>query len=138
MTTSTAATLEKKVVRPTPELSLLVVDDDRDYRESLIALLKRQGFVVVGVASCAQARARLQEQTFDGVLVNDYRGGDDSMGYHADDEPELGPHAPHDVIDDRLLSHPSRSGAADEQSANPALHVYVHESPLHPVTFAFV
>jgi alkylated DNA repair dioxygenase AlkB len=27
---------------------------------------------------------------FDHVLVNRYRGGDDSMGMHADDEPELG------------------------------------------------
>lgn len=35
---------------------------------------------------------------FDAVLVNDYRDGNDSMGYHADDEPELGPAAPHDVL----------------------------------------
>jgi hypothetical protein len=27
---------------------------------------------------------------FNSVLLNRYRGGDDSMGYHADDEPELG------------------------------------------------
>jgi alkylated DNA repair dioxygenase AlkB len=29
--------------------------------------------------------------TFNSVLVNLYRDGQDSMGYHADDEPELGP-----------------------------------------------
>lgn len=29
--------------------------------------------------------------SFNHVLVNRYRGGDDSMGMHADDEPELGP-----------------------------------------------
>lgn len=29
---------------------------------------------------------------FNAVLVNYYRGGSDSMGAHADDEPELGPH----------------------------------------------
>lgn len=29
--------------------------------------------------------------TFNSVLVNHYRNGDDSMGWHADDEPELGP-----------------------------------------------
>jgi alkylated DNA repair dioxygenase AlkB len=28
---------------------------------------------------------------FNSVLVNLYRSGDDSMGWHADDEPELGP-----------------------------------------------
>lgn len=30
-------------------------------------------------------------QSFDGVLLNCYRHGQDSMGWHADDEPELGP-----------------------------------------------
>jgi alkylated DNA repair dioxygenase AlkB len=29
--------------------------------------------------------------TLDGVLLNLYRDGRDSMGWHADDEPELGP-----------------------------------------------
>ncbi|MCC4265024.1 alpha-ketoglutarate-dependent dioxygenase AlkB [Oceanimonas baumannii] len=29
-------------------------------------------------------------QPFDGVLLNLYRNGNDSMGWHADDEPELG------------------------------------------------
>jgi len=38
-------------------------------------------------------RARLEEQTqtpFNSVLCNYYRDGNDSMGLHADDEPELG------------------------------------------------
>lgn len=35
---------------------------------------------------------------FGSVLVNEYRGGRDSMGWHADDEPELGPRAPDDVL----------------------------------------
>jgi alkylated DNA repair dioxygenase AlkB len=38
--------------------------------------------------------ARVREGTgaaFNHVLVNRYRSGDDSMGLHADDEPELGP-----------------------------------------------
>ncbi|MFM7126496.1 MAG: alpha-ketoglutarate-dependent dioxygenase AlkB family protein, partial [Actinomycetota bacterium] len=30
-------------------------------------------------------------QVFNSVLVNLYRDGNDSMGWHADDEPELGP-----------------------------------------------
>ncbi len=29
---------------------------------------------------------------FNAVLLNGYRDGQDSMGWHADDEPELGPH----------------------------------------------
>jgi alkylated DNA repair dioxygenase AlkB len=29
---------------------------------------------------------------FNSVLLNFYRDGDDAMGWHADDEPELGPH----------------------------------------------
>lgn len=35
---------------------------------------------------------------FNTVLVNLYRDGDDSMGEHSDDEPELGPAAPDDVL----------------------------------------
>ena len=31
------------------------------------------------------------EVSFDSVLLNFYRGGQDSMGWHSDDEPELGP-----------------------------------------------
>jgi alkylated DNA repair dioxygenase AlkB len=39
-------------------------------------------------------RTRLRDeldQDFNAVLVNHYRDGTDSMGWHADDEPELGP-----------------------------------------------
>ncbi len=35
---------------------------------------------------------------FNTVLANLYRDGRDSMGWHADDEPELGPAAPDDVL----------------------------------------
>ncbi|MFT4543244.1 MAG: alkylated DNA repair dioxygenase AlkB [Planctomycetota bacterium] len=41
-----------------------------------------------------ELRARLSEQTgidFNCVLANLYRDGNDSVGWHADDEPELGP-----------------------------------------------
>ncbi|MDI3290203.1 alpha-ketoglutarate-dependent dioxygenase AlkB [Polyangium sp. 15x6] len=41
----------------------------------------------------AALRARVEAaagSTFNSVLVNHYRDGDDSMGKHADDEPELG------------------------------------------------
>lgn len=42
----------------------------------------------------AKIRQRVQEevgQPFNGVLLNLYRDGQDSMGWHSDDEPELGP-----------------------------------------------
>lgn len=42
----------------------------------------------------AALRQRLEAATgarFNSVLLNHYRDGHDSMGYHADDEPELGP-----------------------------------------------
>jgi alkylated DNA repair dioxygenase AlkB len=35
---------------------------------------------------------------FDAVLANFYRDGDDAMGWHSDDEAELGPAAPDDVL----------------------------------------
>ncbi len=35
---------------------------------------------------------------FNAVLANYYRDGGDAMGWHADDEPELGPRAPDDVL----------------------------------------
>lgn len=44
--------------------------------------------------SAARLLARVRVQTgvlFNHVLANRYRSGDDSMGLHADDEPELGP-----------------------------------------------
>lgn len=42
----------------------------------------------------AQIRAQVEAaagQTLNGVLLNYYRDGQDSMGWHSDDEPELGP-----------------------------------------------
>jgi len=52
-------------------------------------------------AELADVRDRLDAALgvrFNAVLVNHYRDGRDSMGFHADDEPELGPAAPDDVL----------------------------------------
>ncbi|AKF10226.1 alpha-ketoglutarate-dependent dioxygenase AlkB family protein [Sandaracinus amylolyticus] len=52
-------------------------------------------------APLVEIRDRVEALTgvrFDSVLVNEYRDGRDSMGWHSDDEPELGPHAPDDVL----------------------------------------
>lgn len=45
-------------------------------------------------AALGAVRARVAEAAgvpFDSVLANLYRGGRDAMGWHSDDEPELGP-----------------------------------------------
>jgi alkylated DNA repair dioxygenase AlkB len=58
-------------------------------------------YVYSGILNAPQAltpalqalRARVEAAAgarFNSVLVNRYRGGDDAMGWHADDEPELG------------------------------------------------
>lgn len=49
----------------------------------------------------AELRTMIRESTgidFNAVMANHYRDGRDAMGAHADDEPELGPAAPHDVL----------------------------------------
>jgi alkylated DNA repair dioxygenase AlkB len=43
------------------------------------------------VAELRDAIASLCKVQFNSVLLNRYRGGTDSMGWHADHEPELGP-----------------------------------------------
>jgi alkylated DNA repair dioxygenase AlkB len=52
-------------------------------------------------STLARVRERLVDMLgvrFDGVLANWYRDGNDAMGWHSDDELELGPAAPHDVL----------------------------------------
>src|SRR5688572_8133481 len=60
------------VVVPTaaPQLSLLVVDDNRDFRESLVALRSRQGCSVGSATSCAAARAAIEERTLGAILAD--------------------------------------------------------------------
>jgi alkylated DNA repair dioxygenase AlkB len=44
-------------------------------------------------SAVSQIASQIQQKTgisFNSVLVNYYRNGQDSMGWHADDEPELG------------------------------------------------
>ncbi|MCB1843180.1 MAG: alpha-ketoglutarate-dependent dioxygenase AlkB [Halioglobus sp.] len=43
------------------------------------------------LAALREALQRLCDASFNSVLLNLYRDGADSMGLHADDEPELGP-----------------------------------------------
>jgi alkylated DNA repair dioxygenase AlkB len=62
--------------------------------------------------------ARVSERAgtpFNHVLVNRYRSGDDRMGLHADDEPELGDHPTVAIVSlgaaRRLAIRPRRAGA---------------------------
>jgi len=72
-----------------PRLSCWIGDAEASYRYSGAA------FVPQPWPPClADLRARLQQALgapFNSVLVNRYRDGRDSMGWHSDDEPELGP-----------------------------------------------
>ncbi len=56
--------------RQLPPLSLLVVDDDRDFRESLATLLESVGFAVTGADCLEDARAKLRQDSFDAVLAD--------------------------------------------------------------------
>jgi alkylated DNA repair dioxygenase AlkB len=57
---------------------------------------------------------------FNHVLVNRYRSGDDSMGFHADDEPELGPDPVVAIVSlgspRRLVLKPRHRGRGDRHA----------------------
>lgn len=74
---------------PSPRLSAWIGDADASYRYSGVRHVP-----LPWTAELTGLRARLQIElglAFNSVLVNRYRDGQDSMGWHADDEPELGP-----------------------------------------------
>ncbi|WP_133480092.1 alpha-ketoglutarate-dependent dioxygenase AlkB family protein [Cognatilysobacter segetis] len=74
---------------PAPRLSRWIGDADARYRYSGIF---REPWP--WTPSLAGLRARLRDALgidFNSVLANLYRDGRDAMGWHADDEPELGP-----------------------------------------------
>lgn len=71
-----------------PRLSAWCSDDSAIYRYSGLTLLPAQWHPALD-----RLRGRLHEERglrFNSVLANAYRHGQDSMGWHADDEPELG------------------------------------------------
>lgn len=72
-----------------PRLSAWYGDRGAVYAYSGLRLSPREW-----TASLAEIKARVEElcgQTFNSVLANRYRDGADSMGWHSDDERELGP-----------------------------------------------
>lgn len=73
---------------PSPRLSAWIGDADAVYTYSRV---RHQP--APWTPALAQLRERLQSELkapFNSVLANRYRDGRDSMGWHADDEPELG------------------------------------------------
>ncbi|MBO9739085.1 alpha-ketoglutarate-dependent dioxygenase AlkB [Xanthomonas axonopodis pv. begoniae] len=71
-----------------PRLSSWIGDADASYRYSGTQFAPQPW-----LAALQPVRARLQAETghpFNSVLVNRYRSGSDAMGWHSDDEPELG------------------------------------------------
>lgn len=74
---------------PSPRLSLWIGDPEAAYRYS--GILRNP---MPWTPALADLRVRLAAALgvdFDSVLANLYRDGRDAMGWHADDEPELGP-----------------------------------------------
>lgn len=72
-----------------PRLSCWIGDAEARYRYSGTDFLPHPW-----PALLLPLRDRLQEElgtSFNSVLLNRYRDGDDGMGWHSDDEPELGP-----------------------------------------------
>ena len=72
-----------------PRLSAWIGDADAVYRYSGADFIPH-----AWTGALADVRQRLQEELgtpFNSVLANLYRDGKDAMGWHSDDEPELGP-----------------------------------------------
>jgi alkylated DNA repair dioxygenase AlkB len=71
-----------------PRLSAWYADAGKTYRYSNL-LLEPLPWTPLLLEIKARTEA-VTRQTFNSVLLNYYRHGQDSMGWHADDEPELG------------------------------------------------
>lgn len=72
-----------------PRLSCWIGDPGAVYRYSGTRFVPH-----AWTPALAELRARLRDvcgETYNSVLCNLYRDGRDSMGWHSDDEPELGP-----------------------------------------------
>lgn len=74
---------------PIPRLHQWYGDHAADYRWSGLTMRPRPW-----TPTLARLKAKVEgacEARFNSVLCNLYRDGNDTMGFHADDEPELGP-----------------------------------------------
>jgi alkylated DNA repair dioxygenase AlkB len=73
---------------PQPRLTAWMGDPDSTYTYS--GLTQHPAPWTPAVAALRTRVEATAERAYNGVLLNLYRDGDDSMGLHADDEPELG------------------------------------------------
>ena len=77
---------------PMPRLSCWMADPGCEYRYADL-----QNVIEPWSPAAGEIRERLRAElgcAFNSLLLNLYRDGRDSMGWHADDEPELEPEAP--------------------------------------------
>lgn len=72
-----------------PRLSAWYGDHDAHYAYSGLRLVPQPW--IAPLAEIKRTVETLCDCRFNGVLLNHYRHGADSMGWHSDDEPELGP-----------------------------------------------
>src|SRR5262252_2414845 len=103
------------VARPEADAALVALRDELDWEQREIVIFGRRVLQPRLIAWAGELGYRYSGQTlepreytpaarrllervrarvgapFNHVLANRYRSGDDSMGFHADDEPELGP-----------------------------------------------
>jgi len=89
-----------------PRLTAFVGDDGADYAYAGLRYAPH-----AWVPRLDSLRAQVQHaagQAFNCVLANLYRDGQDSVGYHADDEPELGPARDDIVVASLSLGAPRR------------------------------
>lgn len=73
---------------PSPRLSAWYGDPGTDYRYSGVRHAPLPWPRILSIV-CAQIQ-QASGQAFNAVLANRYRDGGDAMGWHSDDEPELG------------------------------------------------
>lgn len=71
-----------------PRLQCFQGDPGISYRYSGLNLMSAPWHPVI--KSLKQQIETLSKHRFNSVLINQYRNGQDSMGWHSDDEPELG------------------------------------------------
>jgi len=72
-----------------PRLSAWYADGGKSYQYSGLEL---RGLPLLPVLKkIKQEVEKVSAVTFNSILANRYRNGSDSVGWHADDEPELGP-----------------------------------------------
>lgn len=76
---SALVVVEEIVIRPSQQASpaprIAIIDDDADTAELVATVLENKGFQTVRLASVKELRSELEQQTFDGYIIDWYLGG---------------------------------------------------------------